>query len=278
MAGAAISFEVMAVEAHPLEDVDIRVPAEGPRHAQLRFARGSARCLGPGHWVWTAPSRPGFVPVAVMLSGISSPVRLQIFVSHPVSWIRGGSLHDYPIGRYNPVPLRGDPAYIAPAGFVEICPGDEDVLVSPHFSVGQFLCKQGGNPNYFAFSGALARKLESALQAVNDSGFEIATFQVISGFRTPAYNVRLGNETEYSRHLWGDAADILVDKDGDGIMDDLNHDGRIDMDDARRLLQIVEGAERRDPEVLPGGIGLYGPTPEHGPFVHLDTRGHAARW
>lgn len=276
--GEYARFEVIAVAALPLGEVEISLPALTSRHAQLRFSRGRARCLGSGHWIWTAPSRPGFVPAAVLLSGIARPMRLQMLVLHPASWIRKGALHNYPIGRYNPVPLHGDPAYIPPIGYVEVCQGDEDIRLSPHFSAGQFLCKQGGHPNYFAYSAALVNKLEAALQAVNDSGFTVATFQLISGFRTPAYNARIGNETEYSRHLWGDAADFLVDSDGDGIMDDLNHDGRIDMEDSRRLLEIVEGVERCRPDVSRGGIGLYAPTPEHGPFVHLDTRGHAARW
>ena len=27
-----------------------------------------------------------------------------------------------------------------------------------------------------------------------------------------------------------------------------------------------------------GGLGAYGSTAAHGPFVHVDTRGHRARW
>jgi hypothetical protein len=31
-------------------------------------------------------------------------------------------------------------------------------------------------------------------------------------------------------------------------------------------------------EPLVGGLGIYGPAPHRGPFVHVDTRGRPARW
>ena len=82
-----------------------------------------------------------------------------------------------------------------------------------------------------------------------------------------------------SRHLYGDAADIYVDDDGDGQMDDLNEDGAVDVQDARLLAEIVE-AQRDEPWYAPfvGGLGVYGPAPHRGPFIHVDTRGEPVRW
>jgi hypothetical protein len=99
----------------------------------------------------------------------------------------------------------------------------------------------------------------------------------MSGFRTPAYNASIGNTTIYSRHLWGDAADVYVDADGDGRMDDLNGDGRHTVADARLLATWVEGLEARK-SWRPGGLASYRANAVHGPFVHVDARGTRARW
>jgi len=103
---------------------------------------------------------------------------------------------------------------------------------------------------------------------------------VMSGFRTPQYNaqgVGRGGRARDSRHQFGDAADVFIDNDENGRMDDLNHDRRIDSRDARVILQAVERVERAHPE-LAGGAGLYRATRAHGPFAHVDTRGERARW
>ena len=55
--------------------------------------------------------------------------------------------------------------------------------------------------------------------------------QVMSGFRTPRYNHSGGNtagRANLSRHMYGDAADVFVDNDRNGSMDDINGDGRVD--------------------------------------------------
>jgi hypothetical protein len=77
--------------------------------------------------------------------------------------------------------------------------------------------------------------------------------------------------------MYGDAADIYLDADGDGRMDDLNGDGRVDIRDARWLASVAEDVEVAHPEVT-GGIGTYRANAAHGPFVHVDTRGSRARW
>src|SRR6185436_19219101 len=99
----------------------------------------------------------------------------------------------------------------------------------------------------------------------------------MSGYRTPQYNGPGGNgRVKNSRHTYGDAADVWVDEDGDGRMDDLNGDGRVDIKDAAMLRQAVERVEARQPTLV-GGAGVYTATREHGPFVHVDARGRAAR-
>ena len=56
----------------------------------------------------------------------------------------------------------------------------------------------------------LLLKLEMMLEKVNAAGYRCDTFQVMSGYRTPHYNMAIGN-VKYSRHVWGGAADIFVD-------------------------------------------------------------------
>jgi hypothetical protein len=77
--------------------------------------------------------------------------------------------------------------------------------------------------------------------------------------------------------MYGDAADVYIDNDRNGVMDDLNGDGRIDPGDARVMLDAVERVERAHPELI-GGAGVYSACCGHGPFIHIDTRGYRARW
>lgn len=62
-------------------------------------------------------------------------------------------------------------------------------------------------------------------------------------------------------------------------MDDVDGSGEVTIDDARVLHRMVE-AMTDEPWYRPfiGGLGLYGPAPHRGPFIHVDTRGYAARW
>jgi hypothetical protein len=104
---------------------------------------------------------------------------------------------------------------------------------------------------------------------------------VMSGFRTPQYNAqgvgRKGGRAKDSRHQFGDAADVFVDNNRDGRMDDLNHDHRVDSRDAKVIVAAVERVERAYPD-LAGGGGIYRATRAHGPFAHIDARGWRARW
>ena len=77
--------------------------------------------------------------------------------------------------------------------------------------------------------------------------------------------------------MYGDAADIFIDNDGDGRMDDLNHDGRINIKDARVILEAANRVEAAHPSLI-GGVGVYSGNSAHGPFTHIDTRGYPARW
>jgi len=103
---------------------------------------------------------------------------------------------------------------------------------------------------------------------------------VISAFRNPSYNYHGGiteGRAQLSRHMYGDAADVYPDDDGNGNIDDLNRDGRVDLADAKILADAAEAVEREHPSLV-GGIGIYPGNRVHGPFVHIDVRGKRARW
>ncbi|MGZ8854072.1 MAG: D-Ala-D-Ala carboxypeptidase family metallohydrolase, partial [Thermoanaerobaculia bacterium] len=104
-------------------------------------------------------------------------------------------------------------------------------------------------------------------------------FTIMSGYRTPFYNSMIGNETSYSRHVYGDAMDVYIDTDHNGAMDDVNGDRKIDANDAKFLLKVAESVDQsRDWGWLKGGAGVYKANKAHGPFLHVDARGYVARW
>jgi hypothetical protein len=175
--------------------------------------------------------------------------------------------------------MKNNPIYKPPPGFIEVTKKNEDERLSPHFRLKQFLVKQQVSewPKYVIVQTRLLLKLEEVLARVRRSGYDVDTLHVMSAYRTPWYNRAIGNETTYSQHLWGSAADVFVDDNGDGTMDDLNGDKRVDREDATVLMGMVVDVERSSRELV-GGLGAYPGTRAHGPFVHLDVRGTPARW
>ena len=278
----SIPYRVFGIYVMPGEVVAIHLhdPRAGvlPDPATLTAKTGALRRVGKEEWTWTAPTAPGLTQIVARTK--TGSVRLNAFIMVPATEIKRGSLDGYRIGSYPGKPLRGLDAYRPPAGFVEVTPENRNTLIAPHFTIGQFLCKQaGGYPKFVALRERLLLKLEYVLELVNGKGYRADTFYVMSGFRTPAYNTGLGN-VRYSRHQWGDAADIFIDQSPkDGRMDDLNGDGRSDVRDAIALYDLID-SQYSVPEygVYHGGLGNYGPTRSHGPFVHVDTRGFKARW
>lgn len=205
---------------------------------------------------------------------------IHAFVMVPFSALEGEYLNGYRIGKYPHIPLKQLTIYKPPRGFIEVTPENEDTLVSPHFRLGQFLSKQAsGYPKYLVLRERLLLKLELILEKVNEKGYHCGTLHIMSGYRTPYYNKVIGN-VKYSRHVWGGAADFFIDENpSDGMMDDLNRDGKIDYRDAGVLYDIIDEMYGRTFYVpFVGGLGRYRKSRSHGPFVHVDVRGFHARW
>lgn len=265
----------------PGETVTLEVAERDPGSGFVaQPAGGELMPLGAGRWEWKSPSAPGLYPIQVDAADGGKSVMLQAFVMVPFDELRGELLNGYRIGRYPEKPLRGLAEYMPPAGFIEVTPENENALVSPHFRLGQFLCKQpAGSRKYVVLNPRLPLALEYILKRVNEAGLRATTFTIMSGYRTPAYNTSLGN-VHYSMHQWGAAADIFIDENGDGVMDDINGDGRSDIRDAELLYRLIDEASALpESQGLIGGLGKYRATDAHGPFVHVDVRqGRKARW
>jgi hypothetical protein len=208
---------------------------------------------------------------------------VSLIVMKPFSAKVDGRIGSYRMGNW---PYeRGTPRspnYAPPKGFIEVTPENFGTRVSEHFTVGQFLTKDQGNvwPKYLVLDRRLLDKLELTIAELQHMGYPVKNFSIMSGFRTPQYNVRgvgSGGRSAVSRHQYGDASDVYPDDNGDGRMDDLNRDGRVDLKDAKILASAAEVVERKNPQLV-GGIGIYPANSAHGPFVHIDARGTRARW
>lgn len=242
------------------------------------FGHGVIERDTTSRWQWRAPTTPGLYPLIVYNRVRKSRLRLNVFVQQRFD-ARQQAIDGYRIGHYQPRGLRGRASSAPPEGFVAVTPANRDVRVSEHFTLGQFLCHQQPEhwPKYLRLRPRLLEKLERVRAALAKASFDVPTVTVMSGFRTPWYNADIGNTTVYSQHLFGSAADIFVDADGDNRMDDLNGDGVIDTADARWLADLVDTITAETP-ALAGGMSAYPANSRHGPFVHVDVRGTRVRW
>jgi len=232
-----------------------------------------------------APADPGIYKLAVQLNEATRQMQdFSLITLVPFSEKQKGHIGLYYLGNW-PFERGGTPktpAYANPSGFIEVTPQNADTHVSAHFKLRDFLTKDQPNvwPKYLLLNPKLLDKLELTIQELQAMGHPVRRFTIMSGFRTPNYNVHGGNtagRANLSRHMFGDASDVFVDNDGNGVMDDLNGDHRVDERDAQVIQQAVERVEQKHPELM-GGVGVYSASGGHGPFTHIDVRGYRARW
>lgn len=195
---------------------------------------------------------------------------------------RGRYVKNYHVGLW-PAEGRNMPwNYDNPEGFIEVTPENQYTQLSEHFTLYSFVTHDQRDvwPKYVVLREELLDKLELVLQNVAATGARVGHVEVLSGFRHPNYNslgAVEGNMAQHSRHQFGDAADIIIDDDRNGRMDDLNGDGRVDIADVNVIQRAVEKVELRYPELV-GGVGVYSSMGPRGPFAHIDVRGERARW
>uniref|UniRef100_A0A7C4GG39 Uncharacterized protein n=1 Tax=candidate division WOR-3 bacterium TaxID=2052148 RepID=A0A7C4GG39_UNCW3 len=257
------------------------LPAETLRLAVRTAGQTSGWVVGSGllledsadHCRWVAPELPGVYPIALVDSGRA--VTVNVFVMIPADSMKNGQVRGFTIGRYpktSPFPRLGPPR-----GFIEVTKENAGTPVSPRYVLGDFVPYKGqGLPQVLALHEDLPLKLELLTDLLQEKGIRCDRLKVMCGFRTVARQRSYGAGHQ-SAHMYGGAADVYVDSDGNGTMDDLNHDGASDSKDARLLLSCVDELEQRHPELVGGG-GWYRRTRRRGPFIHTDVRGEHTRW
>lgn len=252
-----------------------------PAGVDVQYASGSR---AESATVSDTPEEPGVWDLALRVGSVIRPVAdFRVITMLPFERKRRGRIGLYYIGTW---PTEGSRAaragYAPPAGFIEVTLENQNTSVSEHFRLRDFLTKDQRDvwPKYLVLDMKLIDKLELVLADLHARGHDVSGVRVMSGFRTPQYNVGGGDprgRASLSRHMFGDAADIYFDLDGTGRWDDLNGDGRVDVRDMRVVEAAVDRVERAHPALV-GGVGLYAATSAHGPFIHIDTRGYRARW
>jgi uncharacterized protein YcbK (DUF882 family) len=220
-----------------------------------------------------APRNAGFYRLALVKGNVSRMVYgLTLAVLVPFREKEGTMLNGYRIGTYLSEKIAGNQE--PPEGFLEITERDVDLPISKHLKVGDFLSHDGQQtwPRYAAVSPRLLDKLELVIAEIerwhgSDAPMSLA-FDVHSGFRAPAHNSRIARAARDSQHQYGDAADVIMDANGDGKYTSL---------DSRLVGLAVEIVELKHPELV-GGLGIYTSGHARTNYVHIDARGTRARW
>jgi hypothetical protein len=274
--GVTSRLRIQTVSLLPGQTLELSALDRAGARLPIEVTAPGVERLGPDRVRFRAGRQPGLHRLAIRSPDAREAIELNVFVEVPGVRLHAAALNGYTIGRYP----TSDPNSPPPAGFIEVTEANRDTPVSPHFRLGDFVCKEsGGYPKYLVLDPRLPAKLEALLERARAAGLHAPTLTVMSGYRTPAYHHAIGNATGFSRHLWGAGADVFIDADGNGEMDDLDGNGVIDQRDAAVLFALADALDREPVEDWTvGGASAYRATDAHGPFVHVDVRGRAARW
>ncbi len=281
MGDIVVPYDVFSLFVLPKQTTEFEILYPQANTGYTLFVDGKALdSKQKNQWHWTAGSQPGMHRIAVKTHDNQTGISINVFVMVPAEKMREGRLKYYHIGPYpDESEINNKAMYVEPEGFIEVTPENQHTRLSPHFTLKEFLSKQRADfPKFVYLQSPLLLKLEKLRREMNIQNIRVDNMVVLSGYRTPQYNRAIGN-VKFSRHVYGDAADIFVDNDGDYRMDDLNNDGKQDIRDAEVMARVVESLTKRSSfKGLIGGLGVYGPKPHRGAFIHIDTRGVKARW
>lgn len=219
------------------------------------------------------PLEPGFYELVVTRNGVSQRITTpRLAVTVPFELKLGSSLNGYRIGHYPAEWSRGE-SLEKPSGFAEVREAELDFPLTEHLKVRDFIThdRQTVWPRYAAIDPRVLDKIELVLRELGrrrgDDRID-SKMEVHSGFRTPDHNADVEGSARDSRHLYGDAADVAIDADGDG---------KLTIFDAYRVEMAVDWVERMHPE-LAGGLGVYSSRRFPTPYCHIDARGVRKRW
>ncbi len=268
-------YREFATYVLPNEHLGLCLLAANPADYRITADSGVIDYIDDCRWIWTAGPEAGLAGISVLKDGIEV-MSLHVFVMIPASRLEDGRIGDSLIGEY-PDPIENSPIYLPPDGFIEVTADNIDTPVSPNFVLGQFVTETNGTlPKYIVLRERLLLKLEALLERLNERGIEAESLSVVSGYMTPIYNRSIGGG-QHSRHIYGGAATVIVDRDGDGRMDDLDGNGVLDNRDGQFLFDLIDDLySEPGKEYLRGGLFLY--RGDAGPSVMLDARGFRKRW
>ncbi len=111
-------------------------------------------------------------------------------VDHDPGW---GADYDYP------APYLGSPQYEEPVRYVDLAVANPSLSIAPNFVLSELMQEWKGR------YGVYQPHVVDNLQYIRDETG--GALNVNSGYRNPAYNASVGGAT-YSRHMYGDAADV----------------------------------------------------------------------
>lgn len=258
---------------HPDENPSLPAPTEGA----LTFGAG-AQLAGdiPGPGIWNVGLRAGNLTRGIPNFAVVRTVPMARKVNGRVGRYRIGS---WPCETGD---CPSNPIYATPKGMIEVTPQNKEMFLSKHIQLKQFITKLQDDvwPKYVVADPQVLDKIELVVQELEAMGYPVTHLFAVSGFRSPWYNANGGTTSgrgRLSRHMYGDAMDIAVDNDRNGLMDDLNGDGKTNLADARIIGKAVDRVEAKYPDLV-GGMHYYPPTGGHRGMVHVDTRGNRARW
>ena len=241
----------------------------------LNWSIPALSCAGSGReFAFVLPRSHGTYEVTA--SDSSKVQQWIMIVPLDNTQFRTATINSFPVGFYGDGNSRDN---LPDRGFIELWPDVFNARISTHLSFSDFLGHTEGSwPQYMVLDLRLVHKLECVLEEVALSYPEARDLHCISGFRTPAYNAAIGNDTGFSLHLYGAASDFWIEGwPANDLIDDLDRNKRIDVFDGEFIVEVSRRLEATG-RVAVGGGSAYRWITSHGPFVHLDTRGSAAVW
>lgn len=270
-------YQEFATYVLPAEHLDICIIHLDAESMIMEADAGTLDRVEGCRWIWTAPDQPGLTRIRVVQSS-SVMMTLNIFVMVPADRMDNGRIEGYEIGEYPP-PVDDSPIYLPPDGYIRVTPELLGVNVSPNFKLGQFVEQYSESyPKFIVLRERLLLKLEALLEELDEQGISAESLSIVRAYITPQRNRVLGNARD-SRHIYGGAATFIVDRDGDGRMDDIDGNSVLNRADGVALFETVDELfSRPGKEYLKGGLFLYDDASHNTTLIMVDARGFRKRW
>lgn len=300
-------------EAAPAESVALVEAGEAGttfvhRHQadwQWTVSEGRVQAPEPGTIRWFPPPEGGLCTFQVSLAQASAigegeaqraAASAEFGLLAPAAFDRNGDgrIGQSIVGIYPNENAENAPAVVArnrrtyapPAAFYRLDAQSAQLELAPGFTLGalnpEVLPAEGDR--YVAMKAEVGALAVAVAGSLADGGMPAGSLKILRGYVSPQERARLQRMgitlAEFTRFQYGDCVALIVDRNGDFRMDDLNADGSINRADAAVLADRVEVAMGTIGKQ--GGIGVCsafeGPNHIGTPYVQTDLRGWLVRW